>query len=333
MTVSLGQNVMVTGGAGFIGSHLVDLLAERVERVLVFDDFSTGATENLSDHEHRDTVEVIEGSVLDVAALRKAMRGIDTVFHMAVQCVRLSLSDPYLVHKVNATGSLNVALESVEAGVQRLVYVSSSEVYGTAITTPMTEDHPLNATTVYGASKLAGELYTQAVWQTYGLPVVVVRPFNAYGPRAHLLGASGEVIPRFIANSLLSQQSEIYGDGQQTRDFTFVHDTARGIAAAATAEELTGGVVNIAAGTPVTIEALARMIAEETGTSELTPRFADSRPADVMHHHASIEKARNILGFEPTVEIRDGVRRYVRWMRERPEFWQEKPEQFAAPNW
>ena len=176
------MRVMVTGGAGFIGSHVVDKLVEKGNGVLVVDDFSTGKEENIQHHAGNPQVRVIRADIRDYPKMNELMKDVDVVLHLAVACLRVSLSDPFTVHEVNATGSLNVCRAAFENKVQRFVYVSSSEVYGTAITAPMSEDHPLIPTTVYGASKLAGEVYSRAFWYTYKYHVTVVRPFNTYGP-------------------------------------------------------------------------------------------------------------------------------------------------------
>ena len=324
--------VVVTGGAGFIGSHLVDALVPVSGEVVVFDNFSTGSDGNL-DHLPEGAVEVIRADIRDRDALANAFAGADVVFHLAVQCLRLSFRDPHGVHEVNATGSLNVALAAAAAGVRRLVYVSSSEVYGTAASVPMDEEHPLNPTTVYGASKLAGELYALAVHRSAGLPVTLVRPFNSYGPRAQMHGVYGEVIPRFVCNALLGQRSTVFGTGEQTRDFTHVEDTARGIRMAARSPDLIGEAVNIAAGRPVSVTTLVRVVAEASDREYIKPLMAEPRPGDVMHHHASIEKARARLGFSPRIPIETGVRDYARWLADRPSLWRDCPEQFVSENW
>ncbi len=180
---------LVTGGAGFIGSHLVDRLLDEGRAVTVLDDFSSGRRENLADAEKR-RVRVIEGSVLDPAAVERAVDGCDRVYHLAVQCVRRSLGSPMENHEINATGTLRMLEAARRFKVQRFIYCSSSEVYGNGGAELLTEDTLCAPVTVYGAAKLAGELYAKAYWQTYGMPTIVVRPFNAYGPRAHEFGRS-----------------------------------------------------------------------------------------------------------------------------------------------
>jgi UDP-glucose 4-epimerase len=310
------KRVVVTGGAGFIGSHLVDALIAKDNDVVIVDDFSTGVEENVGHHLGNPHVRIVRADVRDLEAMIEATRGADLVFHLAVACLRVSLYDPQSVHEINATGTLNVCRAALKNMVQRLVYVSSSESYGTAEHAPMAEDHPLNPTTVYGASKLAGEAYTRSFWSTYGLPAIVVRPFNTYGPREHSRGASAEVIPRFVLRTMAGQPSVIFGDGSQTRDFTWVLDTARGILQAAECDALIGECVNIACGEEVSILELCNIILEALGRQDLQPLYVrEGRPGDVQRHFADIGRAKRLFAFRPTVGIHAGVERYIEWVR------------------
>jgi UDP-glucose 4-epimerase len=307
-----GRRVLVTGGAGFIGSHLVDALVARGALVRVLDDFSSGRRENLAQAEGQ--VGIVEGDVGDEHALDAAVAGVELVLHLATRCVRLSLSDPEGVHRVNSEGTLRVLMAARRHRVERVVYVSSSEVYGTAVRAPMAEDHPLAPTTIYGATKLAGELYAQAATRSFGLPTLVVRPFNTYGPRAHFTGVYGEVIPRFTVRLLNGRRPVIFGDGRQTRDFTYVSDTVRGILAAAAMPEAGGQVVNIARGEEVTVRRLAELLARAIDPT-LAPEFTEARPGDVHRHWADVTRARTVLGFGAEVGIEVGLARYLDWFR------------------
>jgi UDP-glucose 4-epimerase len=307
--------MVVTGGAGFIGSHVVDRLVEDDHEVLVIDDFSVGREENLSQHAGDPRVMVERADVRDQRAMTRLLRGAETVFHLAVQCLRVSLYDPLLVHDVNATGTLITCLAALESGIKRFVYVSSSEVYGSAVSVPMNEDHPLRPSTPYAASKLAGELYALSFATTRGLPVIVVRPFNTYGPRAHNEGPSGELIPRLVIQALCDVRPTIFGDGEQTRDFTWVSDTARGIVRAGECDELLGRAVNIAYGEEVTVNRVADIILHSVGCERLGIAHAPERPGDVRRHAAGIGLARRLLGFIPKVSVEDGIPRYVDWLR------------------
>jgi UDP-glucose 4-epimerase len=323
-----GKRVLVTGGAGFIGSHLVDLLA-RANDVTVIDDFSVGERANLSSSPQ---VKVLEADIRDRAAIDDAVERSDVIFHLAVVCLRVSIPDPMSSHDVNALGTLNLLLAARESNVDRFVYVSSSEVYGTAHTVPMDEQHPLNPMTPYAAAKLAGEAYAMSFHRTYGLPATVVRPFNVYGPRAHAEGASGEVIPRFVARAIAGKPLVVFGDGLQTRDFTWVGDTVRGIALAAECDELVGDCVNIAHGQEVSVVEVARRVQQLTGTRSPIQHQAE-RPGDVRRHFAGVERARSLLGFNATVGIDEGLARYVDWVKSTPAHVESGLEAEEARNW
>ena len=231
--------VVVTGGAGFIGSELVRQLADRGSHVVVIDNLVNGTRENLAGLP-ADRVTLLARDTRDRDAYRSLLRDTQVVYHLACLGVRHSVHSPVENHDVNATATLQLLAESRAAGVPRFVYVSSSEVYGTALWAPMTEEHPTFPCTVYGGSKLVGESYTRAYYRTYGYPTVVVRPFNTYGPRSHHEGDSGEVIPKFLLRCLAGRPLIVFGDGMQTRDFTYVSYSARGIILAGTSEAAIG---------------------------------------------------------------------------------------------
>jgi UDP-glucose 4-epimerase len=309
-----GQRVVVTGGAGFIGSHVVDALVELGSDVMAIDDLSAGERGNLADAENRGA-RLVVGDIRDRILLDRELGGASVVIHMACDNLRASLANPERSHEVNATGSLVTSLASVEAGVERFVYVSSSEAYGSAQRSPMDEGHPLRPSTVYGAAKAAGELYAQSCMRAYGLPATVVRPFNSYGPRSHAEGTSAEVIPKLTTRILAGLPPVIFGDGSQTRDFTWVEETARGIVAAAGCDGLVGDAVNIAYGRGVSIREICDLLLEILDAPELEPELIEARPGDVEHHFADTSKARSVLGFEAEIEIREGLQRYVDWAR------------------
>lgn len=329
----VGKNILITGGAGFIGSHLVDVLA-TTNLVTVIDNLSSGKLENIRSHLERKTINFIQADITDVMQMKEIVRNKHVVFHLAVQCLRLSLSNPYIVHDVNVTGSINLLQAAYEAGIKRFVYVSSSEVYGTAKTVPMTESHPLEPTTPYGASKLAGEAYARSYYLSFGLPVVVVRPFNTYGPRAHLEGAYGEVIPRFVLRVMNGLPPIIFGDGQQTRDFTNVKDIIRGIILACECEAMIGETVNIAFGREVTINALAQNIIRLLGqNNKISPQYMDPRPGDVQRHYADISKARDLLNFRPQIGLEDGIKHYISWTKKQNWDLKSLQAQEVVQNW
>jgi UDP-glucose 4-epimerase len=310
----MNRRALITGGAGFIGSHLADRLMAEGWAVTVLDDFSSGRPENLA-QAHGRQLRIIEGSVADAAAIDEAIEGCDRVYHLAVQCVRRSLGNPMQNHEVNATGTLRVLEAARRHQVQRFVYCSSSEVYGNCGVERLTESAPCLPVTVYGAAKLAGEHYTNAYWQTYGLPTIVVRPFNAYGPRAHENGDLAEVIPRFIIRVLNDLPPVVFGDGNNGRDFTYVTDTTRGIAVAGDCDALLGRTVNIARGEMITIAQVAAAVARSCGRPELQPSCMEPRPGDVFKLRADTTLAETTIAFRAEVEFEEGIRRYVSWFR------------------
>lgn len=301
---------IVTGGAGFIGSNLVAELLKRGVFVKVIDDLSVGKISNLPKDKN---LEMVRASILDKELMVEEFKGFDVVFHLAVQCVRESINNPFLVDEVNTTGTLNVLEAARVNGIGRFLYVSSSEIYGTAESVPMPETHPLNPTTIYGASKLAGEYYTLAYFRTFNMPVKIVRPFNSYGVNAHFEGPYGEVIPRFLVRALNNLPLEIFGDGRQTRDFTFVSDTVRGILEVEEKGEI-GEIYNVARGVEVSINDLAKIILKTLGV-KVEIKYLDDRPGDILRLYADVSKIRGDLNFEANVDIIDGVKEYVSWFK------------------
>ena len=305
---------IVTGGAGFIGSELVRQLAERGARVAVIDNLVNGKRENLAGVP-ADRVTLLEHDIRDLSAYAALLREADVVYHLACLGVRHSVHSPIENHEVNAAGTLRLLEASRAAGVPKFVYVSSSEVYGTAQWAPMTEDHPTFPCTVYGGSKLAGEAYTRAFHRTYGYSTVVVRPFNTYGPRSHHEGDSGEVIPKFLLRCLAAKPMVIFGDGTQTRDFTYVSDLARGIILAGTEAAAIGRTINLGSGAEVTINDLARAVAEIAVRPDAEIVHDEGRPGDVLRLCADMSQARALLGYAARVPLADGLSRLLEWYR------------------
>lgn len=312
------MNVLVTGGAGFIGSHLVDRLIGEGCRVTVLDNLANGREENLARHAGNPRFTFIRGDINDGSALSRAVHGAQTVFHMACLGVRHSIRHPVESHEVNAGGTLRVLLAAQKAGIRRFVYCSSSEVYGTAQSVPMPESHPTMPCTVYGAGKLAGEAYARAFHLTYGMEVVIVRPFNTYGPRSHHEGDAGEMIPKSIVRALANEPALIFGDGSQTRDFTYVEDMARGICEAGRSDGAVGGTFNIGSNAEVTILRIAEMIWDAVG-SRPKISYLDARPGDVLRLYADPSLFRKLTGWAPSVTLDDGIKKTVEYFKSRPE--------------
>jgi UDP-glucose 4-epimerase len=258
-------------------------------------------------------VSLAETDIRDLDRLRASLARVGTVYHLACLGVRHSVHSPLENHDVNATATLQLLAACREAGVEKFVYVSSSEVYGTARYAPMTEEHPTYPCTVYGASKLAGECYARAYFTTYGYPTVVVRPFNTYGPRSHHEGDSGEVIPKFLLRCLAGRPMIVFGDGTQTRDFTYVSDTAKGIARAGEAPDAIGQTINLGSGAEISINDLARTIADVAGRPDAPVQHDRERPGDVRRLCADMSIARARLGYQPVVTMADGLRRLLAW--------------------
>ena len=314
------RKVLITGGAGFIGSEMVRQLAAEGAEIIVVDNLVNGRRENLEGVSN-DLVKLFITDIRD-NHIGDLMQGVDVLFHLACLGVRHSIHSPYENHETNASATLKLLAAARAVGVKRLVYVSSSEVYGMTGTVPIAEEHFTFPMTVYGGSKLAGESYVRAFYQTYGYPTVVVRPFNAYGPYCHHEGDSGEVIPKFLLRCMAGRPMVIFGDGKQTRDFTHVSDTARGILMAGLADHLVGKTINLGSGEEITINELAREVAAVLEKPDAAVIYDEPRPGDVRRLCADISKARLLLKFQPRTKLREGLTRLRDWymsLGQRPE--------------
>jgi nucleoside-diphosphate-sugar epimerase len=298
--------VLVTGGAGFIGSHLVDALLARGDDVRVLDNFSTGDRRNLLHVAAH--IEIVEGDLRSFERVLTAVRGCEVVFHQAaLPSVPRSIQDPLSSSEVNVTGTLNVLLAARDEGVRRVVYASSSSVYGSvADGSAKTEDLQVAPLSPYGVAKHAGEAYCSSFHSVYGLETVSLRYFNVFGPRQSPISEYAAVIPNFFAAALLDERPVIYGDGEQSRDFTFIDNVVGANIAAAHAQQSRGGVFNIACGETHSINALLAAVARIAGRA-LDPIFAPERPGEVRMSRADIEAARTKLGYEPVVLLDRGL--------------------------
>ena len=298
---------LVTGGAGFIGSHLVRFFLERGDRVRVLDNFSTGKRENLS--EVAGKIELVEGSLSSPGVVEAAVAGVDFVLHQAaIPSVPRSVEFPLESHESNATGTLRLLKCAAEAGVRRLVYASSSSVYGANPALPKVESMPTEPLSPYAVSKLSAEQYALVFHRLYGLETVSLRYFNVFGPRQDPNSPYSGVVSRFIDAIRSGSPPTIHGDGEQTRDFTYIENVARANFAATERPEAAGSVYNIGCATRVSVNELWRVMAELSG-SKLEPRYEPSRSGDVPHSLADIGRARKDLGYDPAVDLREGLRR------------------------
>lgn len=304
---------LVTGGAGFIGSHVVRAFVARGERVRVLDDFSTGRRSNLQDILPR--IDLIEGSLTDPATVKRAVEGATFVLHQAARpSVMRSIQDPLGTNEVNVTGTLNLLIAARCANVSRLVYASSSSVYGDTPTLPKEEQMSLEPKSPYAVSKLSGEFYCQMFYRTYDLETVSLRYFNVFGPRQDPSSEYAAVIPRFITAMLAGHQPTIFGDGKQSRDFTYVQDVVEANLRALEAPMAPGAAINVACGQRHTLLELLALLNNILGI-DCEPILATAREGDVRHSQASTLLVRELLGFEPRVSFREGLERTVEWFK------------------
>jgi nucleoside-diphosphate-sugar epimerase len=308
--VKTGDHVyLVTGGGGFIGSHLVRALVRRGERVRVLDNGFSGSRQRMADV--LAGVEWREGDVRDVAAVREACRGVEVVFHLAaVASVPRSIAEPEMTHATNLTGTLNVLVAAQQAGVRRVVYASSSAVYGDLPGSPKRETMPLQPLSPYAAHKLAGEHYCRLWHELHGLETVALRYFNVFGPGQDPNSEYAAVIPKFITTLLAGAQPTIYGDGQQVRDFIYVENVVDANLRAATAPGAAGQVLNVGSGVATTILHLVDELRQVLGRP-IEPVFAAPRPGDIFESVAEVSRLRAVLDFEPAVGLGEGLRRTV----------------------
>jgi len=312
------MHCLVTGGAGFIGSHLVDKLMAKNCRVRVIDNLSNGKVANISQHLANPNFEFFQGSITDPGDVEQALDTVQIVFHLACLGVRHSIAHPFENHRVNAEGTLLLLAAARRAKVMRFIHCSSSEVYGSAQFVPMKETHPTHPCTVYGASKLAGEAYARACYQTYGLPTVIIRPFNTYGPRSHHEGDAGEMIPKSIVRALNGKEVLVFGDGLQARDFSFVEDTATGLVAAAECEAMTGRTLNIGCNFEISMKDLAEKLVAMVGNDAASVKFGPSRPGDVSRLFADPSAFMGLCGWKPATAFEDGLKKTIAYFREHP---------------
>jgi nucleoside-diphosphate-sugar epimerase len=313
--------VLVTGGCGFIGSHLVDTLLRRGTEVRVLDNLATGRRANLAHvlecHEDRDKLTFMQGDITDRTTVQEAVKGVDYILHQAaLPSVQRSVEDPLISNLVNVEGTLNVLVAARDAGVKRVVYASSSSVYGDSPQLPKVEDMAANPLSPYAVSKLAAEAYCRTFTRVYGLETVSLRYFNVFGPRQDPNSLYAAVLPRFIEALLGKRRPVIYGDGAQSRDFTHIENVVRANLLALDAAEVAGEAFNIACGESVDLKTVLQLLTEFSG-QPVEPEYQAPRAGDVKHSLADISKAERMLGYRPVTPFREGLRQTFEYFRQR----------------
>ena len=312
--MSLTGIALVTGGAGFVGSHIASALVSSGARVRIIDDLSTGYRENLT--EIGGEVDFVRGSLVDEPLLRKALEDVELVFHeAAIPSVPKSVENPHRTHVASVDATFSLLLAARDQKVRRLVYAASSSCYGDQPTLPKTESMLPDPLSPYAVAKLVGEYYCQVFSRVYKLETVSLRYFNVFGPRQDPSSQYSGVISRFISALMSGQTPVIYGDGEQSRDFTYVDNVVQANLKAAQTTKGVGSVINIANGERITLNQLLRELKDLTGKDSVNAIYEKARPGDVLHSLADISRARELLGFEPHVGLREGLRRTMDWWK------------------
>jgi len=309
----MNEACLVTGGAGFIGSALVRGLLKEEKHVRVIDNLSTGNLSNLEDI--LDRIEFMERDIRDLDAVQEACKGITYVFHQAaIPSVPRSIENPIEFNQSNVDGTLNVLVAARDKGVKRVIYAGSSSVYGDTPVLPKKEDMKPNPLSPYALTKLAGEYYCKVFSEVYGLETVTTRYFNVFGLRQNPESPYAAVIPKFIDAFLKGERPLVFGDGEQTRDFTFVDNVVYANLLCSRAKRTKGEVINVATSSRVSLNELIKIIKEITG-KKIDPVYKDPRKGDIKHSLADISKAEKMIGYRPLVDLREGLLKTVRWMK------------------
>ena len=308
--------ILVTGGAGFIGSHIADRLLKEGFEVTVIDNLDTGRLENIANHQDKKEFNFIKGDIRDFNLVKETIQDMDAVFHeAALASVTLSVEKPLLTNDINVTGTLNVLKAASDLHVKRFIFASSAAVYGNAVSPLKREDMTTNPTSPYGVSKLAAEVYVRLFCKVYGLETVALRYFNVYGPkqRFDIQCAYGGAITIFTNRLLRNKSPLIYGDGEQTRDFVYIQDVVEANMLALKSRDAAGEVFNVGTGTNVSVNQVANTLKEIMDRKDLETIYADSRPTDIRHGYADITKAQKILGYNPRFSFKEGLTELVNW--------------------
>ena len=312
--MALSGITLVTGGAGFIGSHIASALSALGARVRILDDLSTGHRENLD--EIGSEIDFVQGSVADEESLAKALEDVELVFHeAAIPSVPRSVEAPRNTHIASVDGTFSLLLAAKEAGVKRVVYAASSSAYGDTPTLPKAEQMSPDPLSPYAVAKLVGEYYCRVFTRVYGLETVSLRYFNVFGPRQDPGSQYSGVVSRFISSLLNDERPVIFGDGEQSRDFTYIDNVVAANLSAASSPTASGKVINIANGQRITLNELLEELKQLTGRTDVTAEYREPRVGDVRHSLADISRAREFLGYESKVDLREGLQRTLDWWK------------------
>ena len=310
------KNILVTGGAGFLGSHVVRLLLDRNNRVTILDDFSNGKGLHLNGIEENPNLTVIKGDITEINDVSKAFKNCQIIIHLAVLGLRQSIKEPDHVNKVIVNGTLNCLNIARENNAELFVNCSSAEVFGTAQFIPMNEKHPLLPQTPYAASKVAQDMYVFSYGRTYRLPWTIVRQFNMYGPNSHWQGYRGELIPKMIVRAMNKKPLVIFGEGNQTRDFVYVEDVAQAILKILENPNCVNKSINVCTGKETSIREIAEIICKEFSLDpENFIEKQSTRPGDVLRHLGDSSILKKLTGFQPDTSLEEGIKKTVSWLK------------------
>ncbi len=306
---------LVTGGAGFIGSNMVRFLLEKGQKVRVLDNFETGKHENLT--EVADRIEIVEGDIRDKGTVAKAVKGADVVYHLAaLGSVPRSMKDPATSHDVNVNGTFNVLMAARDEKVRKIVFSSSSSVYGQCKVLPQHEGLPLAPISPYGATKAIGEIYFRAFYETYGVQSVCLRYYNVFGPRQDPTSQYAAAIPLFVSALLRDKSPTIFDDGEQSRGFTYINNVMQANWLAANTKETHGEAINISTKNAVTVNTVVNTIRKLLNKENIKPVYVPPRPGDIKHSLADVSLAKKIIGYEPFVNFEEGITMAIDWYKE-----------------
>lgn len=313
------KKIVVTGGAGFLGSHVVKELLAKNNSVIVLDDFSNGKMAHLQDLQEHPKLTVIKGDIVNPDDVKKAFDGCQIVIHLAVLDLRQSIKEPHRVNTVIVDGTMNCLDAARENNVELFLNCSSSEAYGSAAYVPMDEKHPLRPETPYAAAKVAQDMYTFSYGRTYGLPWTTIRPFNMYGPNSHWQGFRGELIPKMIVRAMNKQPLVLFGEGEQTRDFLYVEEAAKAVVAVADNPACRERDINFCTGKETSVRRIAELICENFALApEEYLQKQPPRPGDVMRHMGDSRVFQEIVGFAPQIGIEEGIQKTIDWFKTLP---------------